>query len=652
MPNRFKIEVGLLFVLIFSLVRPVAAQNALIALPEEINQQMQTLPQNKQVDYLMNLSWQMRWNNPILAVQSAIAALNLIEDDPSKDGERSELYNYIGVINYHLQNDHEAFNFFKKATDAARRSRNHRQFGFACNNMSLIYSSEEKYSLALNMAFKSYNIMKRINDVSGMIFPLAQLSNIYQKTGQYDSSIYYARKIIEISTRRKDKENIVRGNISLGDAFLGMAQSGYGKYYADSALKSYLAEYDSIAAISEIDARIADVYLFKKDYENAVKYAFKGFHIGEQYEIPRLIKYSIGIIINNIGRTREIDSVNYYTKYLFRVHDSLSTYSSGNKIFVLNITTQLEMHEIVRRDYQRMNSIQQLFILILSVAVIIILVFLLRQYFLSKRFKAVNSKIEKELRNNIKLNNKLEEVVGTKDKFFSIIAHDLKNPINSFTELVQIMVRRYDTFSEADRLEFLHMMKMSSTGVYALLENLLQWSRAQQGRIRFTPTDINITYIVDNTIELMKPAAEEKNIRLFDDIHADFFLIADSNLLIAIIRNLLSNSIKFSNPGAEVHFGFVGTDDKFNKFYVKDNGIGMTQEQVSSIFDIALTHSQIGTHGEKGTGLGLIICNEYIKLHGGSIKVESEEGVGTTVTFTISRTLSSIDSNAELLENE
>lgn len=237
----------------------------------------------------------------------------------------------------------------------------------------------------------------------------------------------------------------------------------------------------------------------------------------------------------------------------------------------------------------------------------------------------------------IKLEQYLEELKeanATKDKFFSIIAHDLKNPFGALKNLTEILKDMYNEFSEEEKTEIISEMYKSAHKVYELLENLLTWSRSQRGKIEFQPEETNLKLIIYNSFELLKEAANKKNIKLTDATPDEFIINCDVNMITTVVRNLVSNAIKFTPEGGEIKI-FTEENDQEVIVSVQDSGIGIAKEDIAKLFRIDVHHTTIGTSDEKGTGLGLILCKEFIDKHNGRIWVESEPGRGATFKFAL-----------------
>jgi signal transduction histidine kinase/ligand-binding sensor domain-containing protein len=228
----------------------------------------------------------------------------------------------------------------------------------------------------------------------------------------------------------------------------------------------------------------------------------------------------------------------------------------------------------------------------------------------------------------------LEKLNATKNKFFSIVAHDLKGPINSFSSFADLLANHTDsmTMEEIKRvaIELGKAVKNTSN----LTENLLTWARAQMEKLSHKPENLLISQIIEENEVLLKSSAQNKNIRLITDSESDTRVFADKDQLTFVIRNLISNAIKFTKPGGEVRVTIKVTGVQA-EVSVIDTGVGMEEGVAQKIFDIGTKHSTLGTSGEKGTGLGLLLCKEFVERNGGGIWVESKVGQGTKFSFSL-----------------
>jgi len=231
-------------------------------------------------------------------------------------------------------------------------------------------------------------------------------------------------------------------------------------------------------------------------------------------------------------------------------------------------------------------------------------------------------------------NEQLDEANNSKDKFFSIIAHDLKNPFSTILGLSSLLIDKEYQFSQEEQKELIRNIHSSTEKVYDLLENLLMWSRSQLNRIKISPSFYNLTNQIYQVISLLDDSAMVKNVKLIFDEDKEIIIFADMQMIETVIRNLISNAIKFSNENENIKIELLEDDDK-EICSIADQGIGMTSEQISNLFNIDKVTTTLGTRGEKGTGLGLSLCLDFLDKNGGTIWVKSAPGKGSTFYFSL-----------------
>jgi len=242
------------------------------------------------------------------------------------------------------------------------------------------------------------------------------------------------------------------------------------------------------------------------------------------------------------------------------------------------------------------------------------------------------TKAEEEIR--IK-NDLLQTINAEKDKFFSIVAHDLRGPLSSFVTATEILIDEIQTMSLEDIKDLTIAMKNDASNVYKLLENLLEWSRLKRGVLEFTPEQLNLQEAVSQSIKPVQEMAAKKNISIIIDSADDEMVLADRHMLETIIRNLVSNAIKFSFPGGRIEISTRVSPGQPVKISVADNCIGMSSDMKNKLFLLNEKTNRRGTHGEPSSGLGLILIKEFVDKHNGEITVESQEGAGSTFIFTL-----------------
>lgn len=229
-------------------------------------------------------------------------------------------------------------------------------------------------------------------------------------------------------------------------------------------------------------------------------------------------------------------------------------------------------------------------------------------------------------------NNDLTQINATKDKFFSIIGHDLKSPFNSIIGFSDILIKKTNEKNYEDVDNYAKIIHDSSARAMNLLSNLLEWSRTQTGRLEVNPELFGFVNVINEVKEILNEAAHQKSIAIENEIQSNTLVFADREMISTVLRNLISNAIKFTQIG-----GKITISEKYNKneftVIITDTGVGISKERIPKLFIVGDSNSTLGTKNEKGTGLGLILCKEFIEMNNGEIWIESTVGIGSTFSF-------------------
>jgi len=253
---------------------------------------------------------------------------------------------------------------------------------------------------------------------------------------------------------------------------------------------------------------------------------------------------------------------------------------------------------------------------------------------LNNNYIAVNEELKSNIQEVKTLNENLHELNATKDKLFSIIGHDLRGPIGGFKSLLEMIVSGYDLTDTEKLKEIFQLLHKTANSTYDLLENLLAWAKSQRNEIVYKPEEIKLKEIVSVTIDLFTELTQNKRISIIDNVPENTTFFVDKNMIMTILRNLISNAIKFTQEGKQI---IISADKKDYEqvIKIKDEGTGISPENLLKLFKNSEHLTTYGTNGEKGSGLGLLLCKDFIDKHNGKIWVESEVGKGTTFYFTI-----------------
>ncbi len=240
-------------------------------------------------------------------------------------------------------------------------------------------------------------------------------------------------------------------------------------------------------------------------------------------------------------------------------------------------------------------------------------------------------KIEQSLRES---EQKLQELNSTKDKFFSILAHDLRNPFNTIMGFSELLLTQKQHITEDKADHFYKLINEASKSAYNLLSNLLEWSRAQTGTISFIPFNFDVSQVISESLKLLEGSAAKKGIKFISEVKVKTEIFADMNMITTILRNLISNAIKFTGEGGTIKI-LAHQVDEFVHLEINDTGVGIKEQDIQNLFKIDSNKSTLGTNNETGTGLGLILCKEFVERNGGKIWVESTLKLGSSFIFSV-----------------
>jgi len=363
---------------------------------------------------------------------------------------------------------------------------------------------------------------------------------------------------------------------------------------------------------------------------NSLSFSFRGLSFYNESMIQ--YKYKLEGIDKDWREASQnmIDKIKYYNlkpgKYVFCV--KARNYSSE-----WSEVKKSEIITILQPFYYNWWFISITFVALIGIVLI----------FLKIRFeKTYNKLLIKEIterklaEEDIKFKSEqLEKLNSEKDKFFSIIAHDLKSPFNAFLGLTEIMAEEINTLTLGDIKNIADRMKTSARKLFSLLENLLQWAKMQQGIYDFNPVFNNLSAVVEHNIDLYAESCKNKNLTIIENIDKSIEVESDLSMLNSIIRNLISNAVKFTKKGGKIEIYTEKINDNVLKISVKDSGIGMGKDLINKLFKISEQSSRTGTDGEASTGLGLILCKEFIEKHGSKLLIDSEEDKGSVFSFTL-----------------
>ena len=643
----------LLFILIvFLLAKSVFTQTDFDSALSSLNDK----PDSTKIKKLNELALHLRGFNPQLAIRFANTAKEIAEKSDHKE-LLAESINLIGVIYRNMGDLTIAMRHHQQALRIANECQDRTQIAYSYNNIGVVHRQASNYNLAFENVITAIRIFEGIGNQNGLAYAYVNLGNIFYDQNIFSEALKYYDKILAIREKQKD-------TIGLGQV-LGLIANTYSKMNkTQEALNTYFqvekicTQSQNKRGLAQTWNGIAKILSGQQKYNDAIEYRKKAadlfkdlnyvdetvitegqlgillaktrnWGLGQKYINdalsfePKIKSLEIRTELYRMsGEYYEIinrndSSLHYYKKYMALKDSALFNANiakfAETEALYLNEKTMRE-NQILSKDIEA-NKKQTIYL----VLIILLVISLATGTYL--RFRSIG-----------RTNKKLNELNAMKDTFFRIIAHDLKSPFNAVFGYLSIMKCNYQNLSDEEKLFFINSIDGAVFKSYQLLEQLLLWSRSNTGKLKFNPVDIDIEKIINENIQLISPTAIQKEIQLEFHSAGSIIIKADEEMIKTVIRNLISNSIKFTNPGGKIE---AATEIRQKQLYItiKDNGVGMTAEQSSNLFRIDKAASTTGTKGEQGTGLGLIICKEFIDKHNGKIFVESTKGAGTKFTI-------------------
>lgn len=512
--------------------------------------------------------------------------------------------NYLGISYYLLDDNEEAIRFSENALKISEQINYAEGKALANEHLAIVKIKQENFEEALihnTIAFKLREELDDLPSLAGVYYNFAIISG---RLENFNEAIEYTKKSIELRRSFGNIKGVGSNYLSLGNIYLRANQPDSALVYLKLAYEIKVGSGDT-RTFTSIVKSLADVYEKKNDFKNAHKY------------------------------------LSDYKNY----SDSLFSEESRRLSSKILAQQELARKENEIEYLQNINSFNQK--LQIYLIIIVVLCTLLAGAFIV--LYVINRK------SNIKLSNTNAELITLnkdREKFFSIISHDLRSPFHPIIGYSDIVINDINKLSRDEIKEYVTNIHISGKKIYDLLDNLLQWMGLNTGKMKFRPSHFDLNEELDDTLKLFYNNINSKSIKLYNNLGKNTFVYADQSMVGIILRNLISNAIKFSAENGVVNISAKKADNLI-EVSVSDYGIGITSEQMSKIFTTDMKSTK-GTMNESGTGLGLLLSKDMAERNGGTFLIESKVKAGTTVKFTLplseNKTLAEEESMAELAD--
>lgn len=512
--------------------------------------------------------------------------------------------NNVGNMHYYLGEFDNSIRYFLELIELAERQGYDDKLASAYLNISNPYYDKGDLKLCEQYLRKALDLAERIGDDIVQSYALGNLADQYRQEGRIQQAIDYQSRGLAIEERNNDNIAMIDSHGVLAGCYASLGNATKTSFHFQKA--------ETIALSIGSKKKLSDLY------KDGMRAFAKLSDFARAYEVS--LKYQ-----------QVSDSIYNADRYnlVAEMREKFETAQKEQQISSLEEESKISALEIQQRRSQN------LVLIIAAALLVLVLVFI--SVFLAQTKKSkreVDKRNETITKINKALNKSQDELIAsntTKDKFFAIIAHDLRGPITSMQGIGRMLAYYNRKGDETKINQLIEQVDQSASSVNHLLDNLLKWALAQTNGLNFQPTEINMTVLMEEIRIIFQEAFTAKQMELVINQDEEHWVEADSNMISTVIRNLVSNALKFSPLGGLVSVNLIKNDHQI-KIEVADSGAGMPQETIEKVFKDQPVESTRGTSDEKGTGLGLVLCREFVRMHGADLVIESSPK-GTSISF-------------------
>jgi len=506
----------------------------------------------------------------------------------------------IGTVHDLMENRAMALSYYEKALNYFKRTKNDKGIADCELNIAIVLIKQNKFEQACQNLFGAAKIYEKTGNSSYLAAAYLNLGLAYKKMGDYPRAIEFHYKAFAIWRQQDDQYHICYYHLNMGELLLDLKKT------EEAGAHLFQAEKLAISLGSkDLEAK---AYEYLSDY-NAAKNNFAA-----AYSYLNKSK-SLNDSILNAETAEKVNQIQYQYEIAKRE-------AENEHLVKQNLSKELEL------------SKKNLFLYILAGVLIFILIQVIFLVNKNRIKREANEKLEKQ---NDFINAQKNELItlnASKDKFLSILAHDIKNPLSSVFGISELLLSDYDKLSEEEMKVFVKDIHTLANNLYEIIDTLLTWSMSQSGMITYRPKSFVIDALCRKSANTLQAVAKQKEIRIICETGEEILVFADENMILSVLHNLINNAIKFSHHGSEIVIKAGKLDGKA-EISVIDTGIGLSEENQAKIFRYDQHFLNKGTAGESGTGLGLILCKDFVEKNEGKIHVISKIQKGSTFVFTL-----------------
>lgn len=550
-------------------------------------------------------------------------------------------YNNLGSNYYSFGKYDEAYFYYTQSYRLSSSIKDSLGMAVSLHNMATVFKELGQYQRALDYLRLTQGISNDIHDYEGEAYNYDEIGDIYLRKGEYDSALSALSHSLKISRSLKLKINelVPETIIKIAKTYFAKQNNARSLAYYDTA-RMFYQKTDNEFGLAEVDLGIGIVYMKEKKYDLSSKLFERSVETANKTNSWSLeIQCFENLAALNEAKGDFKKSLAYYKQYK-GLEDSL--FSQGMQAKLLQDQLRFEtfakedqikqltkLEELRKEELKKQGMVRNILVVVMALTGIL----LFTVYRSGQRRIRINKLLMEHQDEVKKRSQELEQLNQVKDKFFSIISHDLRSPINALSAILDMMDNNQIKPEEFSKLN--RELRMQFNHTKTLINNLLDWALLQMDKLKIQPEKINLQSLAEENFRLLN-SLHMKEINMVNNIAIGTFCWGDLNIVNLVLRNLVLNSLKFTENGGSIIADAKeqGADIVVS---IKDTGIGISPEIQSIIFEKTAGYSTRGTANEKGTGLGLILCKEFVEKNGGKIWLESELGKGSTFYFTIKK---------------
>ncbi|NBW34814.1 MAG: sensor histidine kinase [Cytophagia bacterium] len=503
---------------------------------------------------------------------------------------------------------------------------------YAYRNLSSLHSYNESYSISMEYIQRALDIFEGLADSAGIANCYISLGHeSYFNAGDYRNGRLLTDYAITINDSLQNKPVLsscykVMGLIELAEGKYDVAKNYFEKVLV---LSSELGENSQKIATAESLFSLATIFKIKQARDEQLAYLLRTADFSLQHGLANYLQRTYQeLILYSANRNDQQAVIKYINSYA-SIIDSLDQVQLADRYALANNIIQVHKLSKAKEELEKVSVLQAQEIESRNTILIVILISVLILIWLLLKFVRLNKKLQTQNIVIAEQNADLEILNTTKDKFFSIVAHDLKSPLNSLKSFSALLINHYDMLGKDEILDMSKKLQLAVDNTIKMADNLITWAKIQMNELQYSHEVFNLNQIGANVYGVYKEVADKKGVELLYSIEDSIKVAGDKNQIEFIIRNLVNNAIKFSKQGGVVSISATQLPSGQVEIAVADNGVGIPAEVKQRLFTIGKKQSTNGTAGEKGTGLGLMLSYEFVKMNKGEMVVESEEGKGS-----------------------